>query len=81
MRNVKDMLVSYFHFRQKWKKYLYNGTLEEFIDIFIKEQQENDVCHDLCWCDHVNDYTRYENIHFIHYEDAIEVCIKFMRRI
>lgn len=50
----------------------FEGTLDDCVDIFCEGQ----TVFGSFW-DHLHEYENLENVHFVHYEDLIEVCFVF----
>lgn len=46
----------------------FNGTLDDLIDLFV----DGKIVYGPWW-DHVNQYAKLDNVHFVHYEDLLEV--------
>lgn len=68
VRNPKDVVISYYNFFKKMKEDEFTGTLDDVVDIFVEGQ----TVFGSFW-DHINEYENVENVHFVHYEDLIEV--------
>lgn len=47
------------------------GTIDDMVDLFV----EGKIFYGPWW-DHVNQYAELENVHFVHYEDLIEVLTR-----
>lgn len=69
VRNPKDVVVSYYNFFKKMKEDEFDGTMDDCVDIFCEGQ----TVFGSFW-DHIHEYEGVENVHFVHYEDLIEVC-------
>nr|XP_016851556.1 PREDICTED: sulfotransferase family cytosolic 2B member 1 isoform X1 [Anolis carolinensis] len=70
VRNPKDVLVSLYHFASMFRPYKDPGTLDQFLDVFLK----GDVPFG-SWFDHVKGWMNLkdkENIFFITYEELQE---------
>lgn len=46
----------------------FTGTLDELVNLFVEGKLMFGP-----WWEHLNAYEKLENVHFIHYEDLIEV--------
>jgi hypothetical protein len=62
------VLVSYYNFLKSHKVNEIVGTIEDLADDFC----DGKVLYGPYW-DHLNQYDGLENVHFVHYEDLIEV--------
>ena len=62
------MLVSLYKFLQNIQDIDYAGTFEEFFELFL-----NNSLWFGKWTDHVNEYTKLNNVHIIHYENLLLV--------
>lgn len=69
MRNPKDLVVSqYSFFHSGLISEEFNGTFEEYVDLFLNGGQIYGS-----WWDHVNDYMSREGFYIITYEDLLKV--------
>ena len=69
-RNPKDVLVSLYYFYKKLPMDPYMGTFNDLFDSFIS----GDIMHD-AWWKHIDTFAELENIHFMHFEDLLEVLL------
>ena len=69
IRNPKDLVVSFFHFIKDIKnETLYEGSLSDMCDCL-----EHGEWVYGSWWKHVDQFTRLDNVHIIHYENLLEV--------
>jgi hypothetical protein len=68
VRNPKDVLVSLYYFLQTIPQDEYEGSFEDLFNSFIEGKH---MCGP--WWEHVNTFTRLENVYVVHYEDMIKV--------
>jgi hypothetical protein len=62
------VLVSYYNFSKSLKEDESVGSLEDMAEDFCNGK----INYGPYW-DHLNQYDELENVHFVHYEDLIEV--------
>ena len=60
--------MSLYFFLKKIPEDQFDGTMEELLEDFVK----GEVVYD-SWWDHVNQFTKLDNIHIVHFEDLLEV--------
>ena len=70
-RNPKDVLVSLYYFHKKIPADPYEGTFNDLFESFIS----GDIMYD-AWWKHIDSFAELENIHFMHFEDLLEVYYK-----
>ena len=70
-RNPKDVLVSLYYFHKKIPADPYEGTFNDLFDSFIS----GEIMYD-AWWKHIDTFAELENIHFMHFEDLLEVLLK-----
>lgn len=70
VRNPKDVIVSFYFFHKSIPDDKFVGAMEDMFNSFV----EGKIAYG-AWWDHVNQYAALnnKNIHFIHYEDLLEV--------
>ena len=64
------MICSYHNFLKSAIPDEFNGGLDDFVDLFVKGTILFGP-----WWDLINQYSNLENVHFVHYEDLVEVNI------
>ena len=70
-RNPKDIIVSlYFFLKTVPEEDKFDGTLEDMFEDFV-----NGELNYSAWWDHLNEYTKLDNIHIVHFEDLLEVIL------
>lgn len=70
-RNPKDLLMSLYTFQKSIVSDEYEGTFEDFFNLFINGQTMYGP-----WWEHINQYNKLSNVHFINYEDLFEVRLQ-----
>jgi hypothetical protein len=70
VRNPKDVLVSLYFFLQNNPEDRFEGTLEELFDEYVNGHVMYGG-----YCEHINEFAKLNNIHFVHFEDLLEVIL------
>ena len=62
--------MSYYNFFKSSKEDEFTGSLDDAVDMFL----DGNTTFGPYW-EHLNQYECLENVHFVHYEDLIEVSL------